>query len=263
MYYGDSGARLEMPVRLRDRMETTPIVSQHPNRLKQSALFAGISPSDCTAIMAPSHEKHFARRDTIFLEGDGVSSIVLLLEGCAKVTQLGLNGSEVILRLNVPGDVVGDLSLLSHESHGCTAQALYPCKVLVWEAADFQSAAVRFPRLQRNANQILGSRLQELQERFRQVSTEKVSARLAHLLVRLTAQIGRRFDDRVEINLSREEMAQMIGTTLFTVSRVLSDWEAQDIVALRREAVVVHRPEALREFSEREGIRSRVTRVAG
>jgi CRP/FNR family transcriptional regulator, nitrogen oxide reductase regulator len=263
MYYGDPGARIDIPVRLREEFETAAFVSQQPVRLKQSALFAGLSPSDCSAVMATSHERHYARRDTIFLEGDGIDNIVFLLEGCVKVTQLGLNGSEVILRLNVPGDVVGDLALLPRGNHGCTAQALYPCKVLIWDTGDFDAAAQRFPRLQRNANHILGLRLQELEERFRQVSTEKVSSRLAHLLVRLFAQIGRRIDDRVEINLSREEMAQMIGTTLFTVSRLLSDWEQQQIVSLRRETVVVDKVESLIDLSEREGIRSRVSRIAG
>src|ERR1700750_2285440 len=162
MYYGDSSVRYEVPTRLREGLDTG-LISQQPNRLKHSALFAGISHADCSAIMAPSHEKHFARRDTIFLEGDGVENIVLLLERCVKVTQLGQNGSEVILRLNVPGDVVGDLALLPHGRHACTAQALYPCKVLVWDATDFETAAVRYPRLHRNANQILGSRLQELE----------------------------------------------------------------------------------------------------
>jgi CRP-like cAMP-binding protein len=263
MYYGDTATALSIQPRTRKDCEPVSFAAYPSRRLHESALFTDIAHVDRAAILAPSMEKHFARRDTLFFEGDGIESIMLLLEGCVKVTQLGWNGTEVILRLNVPGDVVGDLALMSRDSHGCTAQALYPCKVLIWSMGDFHKASTRFPQLQRNANQILGQRLQELEQRFRQVSTEKVSSRLAHLLINLFSKIGRRYDDRVEINLSREEMAQMIGTTLFTVSRLLSEWEQQEILALRRETVLVHRVEALMQLSEREVSRSRGTRSAG
>ena len=91
-----------------------------------------------------------------------------------------------------------------------------------------------------------------LEERFREVSTEKVAARLSHEMVRLLNQVGHRVNGGVQIYLSREELAQLIGTTLFTVSRLLSDWDEQGIVSARRESVIVKNLEALVELSERE-----------
>jgi CRP-like cAMP-binding protein len=86
---------------------------------------------------------------------------------------------------------------------------------------------------------ILGRDLLELEERFHEVSTERVASRVARQLVRLGEQIGRQVDGAVEIGLSREEVAQMTGTTLFTVSRLLSGWEARGMVKPRREAVAI------------------------
>ena len=97
---------------------------------------------------------------------------------------------------------------------------------------------------------ILAQRLQVLEGRFREISTERVAPRLARELVRLLPQVGRSVDGVLEINLSREELAQMTATTLFTVSRLLSGWERQGIVTLRREAVIVRSPLGLLGISE-------------
>jgi len=91
-----------------------------------------------------------------------------------------------------------------------------------------------------------------MEERYREISTEKVAGRLSHQLVRLMNQVGRKVDGAMEICLSREELAQLTGTTLFTVSRLLSDWDQRGIVSTRREAVSVHDVEALRELGENE-----------
>jgi CRP-like cAMP-binding protein len=89
-----------------------------------------------------------------------------------------------------------------------------------------------------------------MEERFREISTQKVAARLSHQLIRLLKQLGRGTDQIVEIGLSREELAQLTGTTLFTVSRLLSQWEKQGIISSRREAVVVCNVQALAALSE-------------
>jgi CRP-like cAMP-binding protein len=104
--------------------------------------------------------------------------------------------------------------------------------------------------LHENMVRILGADLLELEERFHEVATERVAARVARQLVRLQAQIGRRVVGAVEVDLSREELAQMTGTTLFTVSRLLSAWELRGVVRPRREAVAINSVEALCEICE-------------
>ena len=78
-----------------------------------------------------------------------------------------------------------------------------------------------------NISQILAGRLQELEERFREIATEKVAKRLALALTRLLKQVGKKTPEGIEISLSREELAQLTGTTLFTISRILSKWADQ------------------------------------
>ena len=90
-----------------------------------------------------------------------------------------------------------------------------------------------------NASHILAVRLNELEERFREVATEKVAKRVAYALLRLLKHIGKKVNGGVEVSLSREELAQMTGTTLFTISRLFSKWDELGYVLPRRNAVVV------------------------
>ena len=97
----------------------------------------------------------------------------------------------------------------------------------------------KFPPIRSNIDAILTTRLNELQERFREVATEKVDKRVALAILRLAAQIGKPAHGGIEVLLNREELAQMTGTTLFSTSRLLSKWGEEGIVLPRREAVVV------------------------
>src|SRR2546429_511263 len=125
---------------------------------------------------------------------------------------------------------------------------------LIWESSAFHALAERFPALQSNIIKVAAQRLEELEERYREISTEKVATRLSHQLLRLFNQLGRRVNGSgtLEINLSREELAQMTGTTLFTVSRLLSGWKERGVLTARRECVYVHNIQALREFADNE-----------
>jgi len=213
-------------------------------------LFSGMLPGDYSRISAAARVREFARGEVLYIEGDTVQQVIMLTSGFAKITQLGLSGTEVILRFGVPGDVLGAVGLSSTGRHCTTAQAFRECRAQVWEAPVFATLVDRFPVLHQNMVRILGKDLLELEERFREVATERVGPRVARQLVRLLEKIGRPVEGAVEIALSREDLAQMTGTTLFTVSRLLSAWEARGMVRPRREAVAVCDIQSLREVSE-------------
>jgi len=225
-------------------------IRQTVEQVQQFSLFRGLSPSDCASIVASAQKKNFLRRQTIFFEGSPIRQILLLVSGCVKVSQFGQSGTEVILRLSGPGDVIGSLALLSQKAHCSTAQTLAASTVLVWESASFDTVLNRFPILWHNIARILEDRLNDMDQRFREISTEKVALRLSSELVRLMHQVGQRVNDHVEISLSREEMAQLTGTTLFTVSRLLCQWEVLGIVSVRRGGVLVRDLPALVALSQ-------------
>jgi CRP/FNR family transcriptional regulator, nitrogen oxide reductase regulator len=231
-------------------METATSPCEKFAFVQRMRLFSDISPADCRTIVSSAREKRISRRQNIFFEGDPVRQVVLLLSGCVKITQLGFAGAEVILRLSGVGDIVSGFRQPSGNcSHCSTAQAIRPSTALVWEAATFDKLLDRFPAFQRNTVRALEERLQELEQRFREVSTEMVSSRLSSELIRLSNRLGRA-SGNAEIGLSRSELAQLTGTTEFTVSRLLARWQTLGIVSSRREAVQIHDFAALAQLSE-------------
>jgi CRP-like cAMP-binding protein len=125
-------------------------------------------------------------------------------------------------------------------------------QALVWDARVFKDLVKRFPVLHQKLVAMLDEHLRELEDRLRDLATERVGPRVALQLLRLVKTIGRPVHTGVDVGLSREELAQMTGTTLFTVSRLLSAWEARGIVRPRREAVAICDVPSLRAISEEE-----------
>ena len=234
-------------------MDTVTLLSQKISLLQGFALFSDVSASDCATILMAGREKRFSRRQTIFSEGDPVQQVVLLLSGCVKVTQIGVSGNEVILRLNGGGEVLGAFRLSANSTHCSTAQAVQSSTAIVWDSASFEKLLERFPVFRRNTVRALEERLREMEQRFREVSTEKVGSRLSSELLRLSNRLGRAVNgEHLEISLSRAELAQLTGTTLFTVSRLLCRWQTLGIVSIRREAVLVRDFAALSQLSQSE-----------
>jgi CRP-like cAMP-binding protein len=186
------------------------------------------------------------------MQGQPVRNLMLIQTGSVKLTQLSPNGNEVILWMNGSGDAVGVAAETPACSHTCSARAMEQCKALTWEYARLQNLLIEYPQIRKNVSQILAGRLNELEERFREVATEKVAKRVALALLRLLKHVGKEAQGGVEISLSREELAQMTGTTLFTISRILSKWGEEGFVLPRREAVLVRDPQRLLQMSDEE-----------
>jgi len=226
-------------------------LAQRVALVREFSLFVNLSPAESAIILSLAYEKTFARREKIFFERDPVTQMVLLVSGCVKEMQFSQNGGEVILRLDGPGELVGP-AWRSTKGHYSAAQAMQASQAFVWDADCFERLAMRFPALQRNMARILEDRLAAMQQRFREVSTDTAASRLSNELLRLLDQMGHHVDGHVQVNLSREELAQLTATSLFTVSRLLSKWEELGIVTALREAVLVRNLSALAGVAQTE-----------
>jgi CRP-like cAMP-binding protein len=215
-------------------------------------LFSEISPEDCATIVAPAQERQLPRGKTLFFQGDPVKQVVLLISGCIKLLQLSADGQEVILRLVGPGESVSAEGCTKCAAHCSTARTLEQSTALVWEGMMFSDLAERFPALRRNVLRELQLRMNQLEDRYLEICTQKVALRLSSELVRLLARVGRGAGGHIEVAISQRELAQLVGTTLFTVSRLLCQWEAKGIVKPGREVVLVLNVPALVEISKSE-----------
>jgi len=151
-----------------------------------------------------------------------------------------------------PGEIFGVAKAIGLTKYPATATAVDDSVVLAWPSAAWPRLVAQHPALATNTLQTVGSRLQETHTRVVEMSTQQVERRIAHALLRLAKQSGRKVEHGVEIDfsISRQDIAQMTGTTLHTVSRILSGWEQRGLVESGRQRIVLREPHKLFVLAE-------------
>jgi CRP-like cAMP-binding protein len=157
-----------------------------------------------------------------------------------------------VVRYVGPGEIFGVATAIGLPRYPATATAVDDSVVLAWPSAIWPRLVAKFPALAVNTLQTVGSRLQETHTRVIEMSTQQVEQRVAHALLRLAKQSGRKVEHGVEIDfpISRQDIAQMTGTTLHTVSRILSGWESRGLIESGRQRIVLREPHKLFVLAE-------------
>lgn len=220
--------------------------------LSQAPLFVDIPGSAMQAVIALAHAQAIEADSFLFYQDDPVERIYVVTSGRIKLAQLSPDGQQVIMRVATPGVLIAAISLVEGAVYPVTAQAAEDSQVLYWTQAEMLGLLGRYPSLALNALRILAGHVREFQDRYRELATERVERRLARAILRLASQVGRKTDEGVllDLPLTRQDLAEMTGTTLYTVSRILSQWESQGLVRVGRERVVIRWPHGLVRVAE-------------
>lgn len=215
-------------------------------------LFSGLAAKELAEMAAAAHYKQVLAGEFFFLQGDLSERIFLLGQGRLKLSQSTPDGQQLLLQVIEPGTLFGAVAMTQTKTYPVSAEAVDESRAAYWGKAEMMGFVQRFPRLALNAVQLMAEQVQALQARYREMVTERVERRLARTVLRLAAQSGRKVEDGVLIDLplTRQDLAEMTGTTLYTVSRTLSQWEAQGLVAAGRERVVIRFPHGLVRIAE-------------
>jgi CRP/FNR family transcriptional regulator, nitrogen oxide reductase regulator len=216
--------------------------------LRSSPLFAGLCQAAEWALVEHARQRSFSNRKIIFRQDDPVRFVDVIGSGSVKITQVSQNGNEVILYVERAGSPIDGIGNSSERTHTTTAYTVGDCSILSWDVCRFRDLVERFPIISRNASAIVMRRLRLLEESFCDVTTALVPQRLARVLLRLAGPERPHQGDSV--GLSREELAQMIGTSIFTVSRLLCEWAERDIVHVTRKCVIIENLGSLLQLSQ-------------
>lgn len=214
------------------------VLDRRTRLVTRMELFRDLSLSECGQVAMGAQERVFERGETIFRDDDPVTFVYAVASGRVKTIRSNRFGKLVILHLAGPGEVLDGLGLSVGSNHMLTAHALGRCQVLTWDLGVFEGFVRRFPKLQSNVTRFLVRRLRMTECRLHELATERVPQRLARVLLRLIVQ-SERCESGQSIELSCEELAQMAGTTLYTVSRLLCSWAAERIIQPERSAILV------------------------
>jgi len=215
-------------------------------------LFAGFSAEELDEILHVARSLRFARNRNVFEEGGEAHSFFLLLHGHVRASKTTPTGEQVVVRYVAPGETFGIAPAIGLQHYPATATAVDDSIVLAWPSVTWPRLVSRFPALATNTLRTVGSRLQETHARVVEMSTQQVEQRVAHALLRLAKQAGHKVERGVEIDfpISRQDIAQMTGTTLHTVSRILSGWEQRGLIEGGRQRVVLREPHKLFVLAE-------------
>ena len=229
--------------------------TRKPDRSVLAAVpvFRGLDDEALNAALEVAHPRLVARGSAVFEQGDTADTFFVLVDGRLKVSQTTQGGQQVVIRYIGPGDFFGCVAVSGQSSYPGTATAVMDSVAIGWDAEASKQLMERFPKFAMNALKTMGTRVQEAHSRLRELATEQVEQRVARSVLRLAQQAGQRVDDgvRIEFPLSREDIAQMTGTTLHTVSRILSRWEEDGLVSSGRQRITIRKPHDLVMIAER------------
>ncbi len=215
-------------------------------------LFAGLTTDALDAILQEARAVRHAKNSTVFEQGAEAETFFLLLNGHVRAVKTTPGGQQVVVRYVTRGDTFGVAVAIGLSHYPATATAVDDSVVLAWPSSAWPRLVARHPQLAGNTLQVVGARLQDAHTRVIEMSTEQVERRVAHALLRLVQQAGRKVEAGIAIDfpISRQDIAEMTGTTLHTVSRILSAWEERDLVEGGRQRIVIRDPHKLFTLAE-------------
>jgi CRP-like cAMP-binding protein len=229
----------DLPPALRERLQGAELLSEL-DHLAVDALFAVAA------------RRTVERKVRLFLAGEPARTLFLMVSGRAKLLQSGVDGQEIILRLISPGEILGGVAVMTGSAYPATAEVVEASELLYWPEEEVRRLTATYPNLAAAVLRVVSGRMRDLQARLHELATERVAQRVARALLRLAHQTGRKTPEGVllDLALSRQDLAEMTGTTLFTVSRLLSAWEADGLLDAGRERVLIRRPHGLVRIAE-------------
>lgn len=215
-------------------------------------LFAGLAPEALDGILQEARAIRHPKNSAVFEQGAEAHAFFVLLDGHVRATKTTPNGQQVVVRYVTPGETFGVAVAIGLELYPATATAVDDSVVLAWPSSAWPRLVAEHPALAGNTLQMVGARLQDSHTRVIEMSTEQVERRVAHALLRLVQQAGRKVEAGIAIDfpISRQDIAEMTGTTLHTVSRILSAWEDRGLVESGRQRIVVRDPHKLFTLTE-------------
>ncbi|MCA9960442.1 MAG: Crp/Fnr family transcriptional regulator [Ardenticatenaceae bacterium] len=204
--------------------------------LNRCNFFKGLSKHEITAVLKAARIVNIPSNSFFFHQGEEAISFYIVVSGQVRLSQINPEGRQVIVHIFGPGDAIGIIVALSNMTYPVSAEAMTDTQALGWDRDTIAYLMEECPRLAVNGLHLIAHRFMELQDRYRELATERVERRIARALLRQAQQRNGRIPHTNirNIALSRQDLAEMTGTTLYTVSRTCSSWEQEGIVTAGR-----------------------------
>lgn len=220
--------------------------------LSQHFLFRQLLPVEIDRILSFAVEKHFENGQSIFMAGDDGTSMMIVLEGKVQISALSEDGKEITLNYIERGGILGEVALLDGKSRSANATAVGICRLAYIQRSEF------IPYLRSNSDvaiqllMVLCEKLRNTSYMLESLGLLPVPARLAKLILKLASANHERLNPGcvVQLSLSQQKLANLIGTSRESVNRTLRGWQAEGVIALHQQQLTLLKPKQLVLLSE-------------
>ena len=221
----------------------------HRSKLR---FFEGLPESDRDAIVAAASYRRFSANSVVVHQGDPADRLFLLIKGTARLFFVTPDGRKVYLLWLTPGDVFGGASLLTQSATFLVnTEVSKESQALVWQHDVIRRLAAQFPRLLENGLSIAYDYLAWYVASHLSLVSHSARERLAHVLLTLSDGIGHKSPTGVQLDITNEQLANTANITLFTASRLLSEWQRSGAIAKSRGKIVIRHPERIFDATAR------------
>ncbi len=214
-------------------------------------LFRGLSAAALAEVASGARLRLLTKDTVVFIQGAPAGHCHVLIDGRVRITQSDRNGAQLVVRFIGPGEMFGTVPLFTDGRYPAEAAAATASIEVSWTKPVLLDLICRHPQIALNIIAVLGARIREVQERLREVATQRVESRVANALLRLADRVGGGAGDGTTIAfpLTRKDLAEMCGATLHTVSRVLTAWEKAGLVATKRQRITICRIDTILQIA--------------
>jgi CRP-like cAMP-binding protein len=212
--------------------------------LKRSLIFSGLNDGDLNALSKLAVSHSFKAGEFVFWEGDGPAYFYVVSSGRVKVLKHSSQGKEFVVSFFGPGEVFGEVAVFEERPYPASAQAVSDSELLGLGRERFVSFLSSHPEVSLRIINMLGGRLRDAQNRLNALAGERAEQRVAKTLLMLSSKLGK------SLPFTRQEIADMSGTTIETTIRVMSRMKSGGIIRSHRGKTDILDETRLRLLSE-------------
>ena len=188
--------------------------------------------------------------EVIFEEGENVNGIYCIKDGICKLTKLSPNGKDYIVKLVTKGELLGQRSMISDEPVNLSAVALEDMQVCFIPKSEVMGYFDKNNQFSMNVMKTICGDLKEADDHMVNLAQKTVKERLAETLLYLHNTFGKNKDNSLKVQLSRDELASMIGTATESCIRLLSDFNKLGLVEITGKKIVLKDISALKRIAD-------------
>ncbi len=212
-------------------LEQQQVIEQNfINAFNRESFKQSLTPDDYEKLISELTDMEFAKGDTVFEDGESPQGVYFIKEGTAKLSKSGVYGKDQILRFCTEGDLIGYRSLLCGENFQAKAEAMTPLKVVFLPADFFLHLLEVDVKLSYAMLQKIAYELGESSNTVTFLAQKTVRERLAEILILLEQKLGTDPEGFIKISLTREEIANLIGTATESAIRLISEFKQDDLI---------------------------------